>query len=111
MKVPYGEGVAIHTGPESCGVVRKGRAEALTGGCIGQVFSPERLVLQDADGVNKSEGNIVHGVIASDGLILRGRRPWACTEASRTGTGRSHHRPSENGAGVRVENPKGTRRR
>ena len=32
MKVPYGEGVAIHTGPESCGAVRKGRAEALTGG-------------------------------------------------------------------------------
>jgi len=42
MKVPYGEGVAIHNGPESCGVVRKGKAEALTGGCVGQVFSPER---------------------------------------------------------------------
>ena len=31
MKVPYGEGVAIHTGPESCGDVCKGMAEALTG--------------------------------------------------------------------------------
>jgi len=27
MKVPYGEGVAIHTGPELCGGVREGMAE------------------------------------------------------------------------------------
>ncbi len=27
MKVPYGEGVAIHTDPESCGGVREGMAE------------------------------------------------------------------------------------
>ena len=40
-----------------------------------------------------TEGNIVHGVTVSNGLILRGRRPWACTEASRTGTGRSRSRP------------------
>jgi len=31
MKVLYGEGVAIHTGPESCGDVCEGMAEALTG--------------------------------------------------------------------------------
>ena len=53
MKVPYGEEVAIHTGPESCGDVRKGMAEALTGDCVGQVLSREKLVLQDADGVNE----------------------------------------------------------
>jgi len=52
MKVPYGEGVAIHTGPESCGGVREDMAEALTGDCAGQVLSRESLVLQDADGVN-----------------------------------------------------------
>ena len=51
MKVPYGEGVAIHTGPESCGGIREGIAEALTGDCAGQVLSREKLVLQDADGV------------------------------------------------------------
>ena len=52
MKVPYGEGLAIHTGPESCGGVREDMAEALTGDCAGQVLSRESLVLQDADGVN-----------------------------------------------------------
>lgn len=31
MEVPYGAGVATHTGPESCAVVREGDGEALTG--------------------------------------------------------------------------------
>ncbi len=44
MKVPYGEGVAIHTGPESCGGGSNVMAEALTGVRIGQVLSREMLV-------------------------------------------------------------------
>ena len=44
MKVPYGEGVAIHTGPESCGGGSNVMAEALTGVRIGQVSSREMLV-------------------------------------------------------------------
>jgi hypothetical protein len=31
MKESYGEGLASHTGPESCVGVRKGSGEALTG--------------------------------------------------------------------------------
>ena len=31
MKEPYGEGVAIHAGPESCGDAREAVAEALAG--------------------------------------------------------------------------------
>jgi RNA-directed DNA polymerase len=31
MKESYGEGLAIHTGPESCGAARKSGDEALTG--------------------------------------------------------------------------------
>jgi hypothetical protein len=31
MKESYSEGLAIHAGPESCGGVREGTAEALTG--------------------------------------------------------------------------------
>jgi len=31
MKESHGEGVATHTGPESCIGVRKGKGEALTG--------------------------------------------------------------------------------
>ncbi len=39
MKESYGEGLATHTGPESCGVVREGGAETLTGVRAGRVLS------------------------------------------------------------------------
>ena len=41
MKVSYSEGVAIHTGSESCAFVRKGEGEALTGARAGQPLSRE----------------------------------------------------------------------
>ena len=41
MQEPYGEGVASHTGSESCVVARKGRGEALTGVHAGRVLSRE----------------------------------------------------------------------
>ena len=41
MKESYVEGVAGHNGPESCGGVRKGVVEALTGVRAGRVFSRE----------------------------------------------------------------------
>jgi hypothetical protein len=49
MQESYGEGVATHTGPESCAAVR----EALTGGRAGRVFSRERKRLRDADAVEE----------------------------------------------------------
>ena len=54
MKESYGEGVATHTGPESCGAARKGDAEALTGVRAGWVSSRESDVLRDADAVGAS---------------------------------------------------------
>jgi hypothetical protein len=54
MKESYGEGVATHTDPESCGVVRKGGVEALTGARAGQVFSRESHLLRGADAVRRS---------------------------------------------------------
>src|SRR5213593_3948218 len=51
MKESYGEGVATHTGPESCGFVCKGGVEALTGVRAGRVLSRERHSLRDADAV------------------------------------------------------------
>jgi hypothetical protein len=39
MKELHGEGSAVHTGPESCGVAREGGAEALTGVRAGWVLS------------------------------------------------------------------------
>jgi len=61
MKVSYGEGVAIHTGPESCIGARKGVGEALTGVRTGQPLSREietpsrkRWLLRGADAVEIS---------------------------------------------------------
>lgn len=42
MKVPYSEGVATHTGSESCTKIREGRREALTGECAGQAIEPRK---------------------------------------------------------------------
>ena len=41
MKDSYSEGLANHTGPESCGAAREGGVEALTGEGAGRVFSRE----------------------------------------------------------------------
>ena len=49
MKESHSERLAIHTGPESCGVVREGNVEALTGERAGRVFSRETLTLRNAD--------------------------------------------------------------
>ncbi len=61
MKVSYSEGVAIHTGPESCTFLCKGEGEALTGVRAGQVLSREieppsrkRWLLRGADAVELS---------------------------------------------------------
>jgi RNA-directed DNA polymerase len=53
MRVPYGEGVATHTDPESCVVTRKGVGEALTGESAGRVLSREKAD-QGADAVERS---------------------------------------------------------
>ena len=54
MKESYGEGLATHTDPESCGAAREGGVEALTGARAGRVFSRERDFLRDADAVGES---------------------------------------------------------
>jgi hypothetical protein len=43
MKESYGEGLATHTGPESCGAAREGDAEALTGTC-GPGIQPRKYI-------------------------------------------------------------------
>jgi hypothetical protein len=53
MKESYGEGLASHTGPESCAAVREGGREALTGERAGRVLSRERTSLRDADAVEE----------------------------------------------------------
>jgi RNA-directed DNA polymerase len=54
MEKSYGEGLATHTDPESCGAAREGGVEALTGARAGRVFSRERHFLRGADAVRRS---------------------------------------------------------
>jgi len=54
MKESYGEGLATHTGPESCAVDREVGGEALTGECAGRVLSRESCFLRGADAVRRS---------------------------------------------------------
>ena len=53
MKEPYGEGLASHTGPESCATVREDGREALTGAHAGGVLSREIIKNQSADAVHR----------------------------------------------------------
>jgi len=54
MKVPDGEGLATHIGPESCAAVGDHGREALTGGRAGRVLSRESTFLRGADAVEVS---------------------------------------------------------
>ena len=53
MKKLHDEGLATHTGPESCADACEGGSEALTGECAGRVFSRERFLLRGADAVRR----------------------------------------------------------
>jgi hypothetical protein len=58
VQVSYSEGVASHTGPESCVDIREGAGEAFTGERVGQPLSRESLIIPDADVVEITEGNM-----------------------------------------------------
>jgi hypothetical protein len=75
MKEPYGEGLASHTGSESCARSCKAEGEALTGAQAGGVFSREMLLNQRADAVHDGGGNNDACEIASIHRTLRGQRP------------------------------------
>jgi hypothetical protein len=74
MKESYCEELATRTGLESCVGAREGFNEALTEVHMGQVLSRE-TVLQGADVVAETEGNIYHTGMARYDRILRGLRP------------------------------------
>ena len=110
MKESYGEGLATHTGPESCGAAREGGDEAWTGERMGRVFSRERTLLRDADAVGEAEGHIRCADIARRTGVPRGQRPRARTETPCAGTGRSRVRPELRAAPGRVGKSKDIRR-
>lgn len=75
MQVHYSEGLAAHTGPESCVHAREGMGEALTGERAGQPLSGENSI-EGADAVEDAEGNTDRCASASAGMTLRRLRPW-----------------------------------
>jgi len=111
MQESYGEGLASHTGPESCVGVREDAGEALTGGRAGRVLSRERKLLRDADAVE--EGGRPHpGCRAGEAP-----RSPARSETPRMHGNTSHGNreslgsPSADGAAGRVGKSQDTRRR
>jgi RNA-directed DNA polymerase len=80
MKESYGEGVAHHTGPESCVVDRKVKGEALTcGGGVrtGKPLSGEIYMSRTPTLLSEAGGHIEDAVCVSRSWVLRRRRPWA----------------------------------
>ena len=73
MQVSCSEGVANHTGPESCVGVREDAGEALTGERIGQPSSRENLIVPDADVFRITEGNMESATtraLVQSGVVL-----------------------------------------
>ena len=111
MKESYGEGVATHTDPESCGAVRKDRVEALTGARAGRVFSRESDFLRDADAVGESgrhhRGHRYREMLSSP---ARSETPSTYEHPSR-GSREIPWSPAADGVAGRVGKSKDVRRR
>ena len=102
MRVLYEEGVANHFGPESCGGVRKGVTEVLTGGVASRVLSREIVFDFRVPPLSlEARGNTGSSDIARTIRTLRGRRPRARTQAPHAGTGRPYVWPPGDGLVVR----------
>jgi len=102
VRVHCGEGVATHTGPESCVRSRKAAGEALTGDRAGQVLSGESK-FPGADAVTVAEGNIVRGDNASLVRAQRRQRPWHVRTSSAREPGDPCHRPAVTAVGPHRE--------
>jgi hypothetical protein len=111
MRVPYGEGLASHIGPESCVCSCKAVSEALTGESAGQVLSRESSSLRGVDDVKPiGRQNRIHryrkvyfGLAWSKTLCTNGSFPHGNREIP--------YLASADGAKVRAANPKGARQR
>jgi len=110
MKESYGKGLATHTGPAPCGVVRKDGVEASAGVRAGRVFSRVSRSLQGADAVRR--GGRPHRAYRH-----REMRPDPARSETPCTLGVTSHgnreipgSPAEDGTAGRVGKPKGVRR-
>ena len=111
MKESYGEGLATHAGPESCGATREGGVEALTGVHTGRVFSRESKCLRGADAVRRGgRPHPIHRQREMEGDPARSETPSTCGNTSR-GNREIPGPPVADGATGRVGKSKDTRRR
>jgi hypothetical protein len=94
MKEPYGEGLASHTGSESCACSCKAADEALTGAQAGGVFSREMLLNQRADAVHDGGRQQRRMRKREHPLDSARSETPACRETPRARTGRPHQRPT-----------------
>ena len=103
------EGLASHTGPESCAVFREERGEALTGGVQAGTLSREITIVGGADAVRTCGRQHVEG---RQGKALndptRSETPRMYASASHGN--REIPRLASKGNEVRAVNPKGARR-
>jgi RNA-directed DNA polymerase len=80
MEESYGEGVAIHTGPELCAVSREADGEALAGVPAGRALSPEIAVVWGADAFSRRgrphpdhrQGEVIGDPTGSQHLSMQG---------------------------------------
>ena len=96
MKESYSEGIANHTGSESCVGDPRGRGEALTGVRTGWVLNRETIIASEGADSRSGGWKATSGrsqVNARAARTPRGRRPQARTETPCTGIGRSHEWP------------------
>jgi hypothetical protein len=111
MKESYGEGLATHAGPESCGATREDGDEALTGVHAGRVFSRESKSLRGADAVRRGgRPHLVHRQREMDADPARSETPCTRGNTSR-GNREIPGSPAADGAVGRVGKSKDTRRR
>jgi len=92
VQVHCGEGLATHTGPESCAHGREATGEALTGERIGQPLSGENS-LWGADALEVAEGNMGGCDSASASSTPRRLRPWHVRTPPEREPGDLRHRP------------------
>jgi hypothetical protein len=83
VQVHCTEGVASHSGPESCAGTREGAGEALTGDRIGQPLSRESGAVLSADTLQFVEGNIASPLMRGHGGLGAVEDPGMCGRSLR----------------------------
>jgi len=76
MKELCVEGLAIHSGHESCAGGREAAREALAGVRVGQPLSGVTLPIRSAHALQSAEGNMFRRAFASAGQLRAVVRPW-----------------------------------